>query len=181
MKVCSVVAGVGVEHAVEAEVDGAAVVVGGAAEVVPVEDRGFVGEDRLLGVGVVDGEAAELVVLAGGPGSGAGVGVGVVEVDVMVGAEVGIEGDAEQPALARGVDIEVERGPGGAVGVDELDVAALFEDEQPAVGREIHRRRRGQAAGHQRLRESAGQRGRHPSRFQPLHRERLEMPECASR
>ena len=79
-----VVAGVGVEHAVEAEVDRAAVVVGGRAQVVPVEDRGFVREDRLLRVGVVDGEPAELVVLAGRPGRRAGIGVGVVQVDEVI-------------------------------------------------------------------------------------------------
>src|SRR5437764_1261780 len=82
--------GGGVEHAVGAEVDVAAVVVGGATEVVPVEDRGLAAERRLLRVAVVDGEAAELIVLAGGPGRGPGAGVGVIEVDEVVRAVIGV-------------------------------------------------------------------------------------------
>ena len=90
-------------------------------------------------VGVVDGEPAELVVLAGRPRRRAGIGVGVIQVDEVVRAEVGVEGDAEQPAFALRVDVQVERGPGRAVAADELDVPRLFEHEQPAVGGELHR------------------------------------------
>ena len=92
-----VVPGVGVEHAVQAEVDRPAVVVGGGAQVVPVEDGGLVGEDRLRGVRVVDGEPAELVVRAGGPGRRAGVRVGVIEVGVMVGGEPGSKAIPSRP------------------------------------------------------------------------------------
>ena len=115
-----------------------------ATQIVQVEDGGFVGEDRLLRVGVVDGEAADLVVFAGGPRGRAGIGVGVIQIDVMVRAEAGVEGDAQQAAFAARVDVAECR----AVQVvpslwTSLTLPALLEHEQAAVGREFHRRRRG--------------------------------------
>src|SRR5262249_33042781 len=149
----NVVAGGRVEHAVGAEVDRAAVVVGGAAERVPVEDRRLGGEQRLLRVGVVDCETAKLVVLPSSPGGGAGGGVGVVQVGEVVGSEGGVEGDAQEAALAGRIDIQVQGGEGAAVGVDELHVAALLQHEEPTVGGELHRGRACQAGGDGRVGE----------------------------
>ena len=52
----------------------------------------------------------------------------------MVRAEVGIECDAQEAALAARVGRELQGRPGRAVAVDELDVARLLEHEEPAVG-----------------------------------------------
>jgi hypothetical protein len=152
-----VVAGVGIEHAVEAEVDRAPVVVGGRAQVVPVEDRGLVLENRAGRVGVVQGEPAELVVLARRPGRPARTGVGVIQVDEVIRRERGVKRDAEQAALPLRIDAQMESGPGRAVSPDELDVPRLFEHEQAAVGGEFHRRGAVQSAGDRSLGEPGGQ------------------------
>ena len=148
--------------------DRAAVVVGGADQVVQVEDGSFAGERRLLGVGVIDGETADLVMFAGGPGCGAGIGVGVVQVDEMVRAVIGVEGDAEQAALATGVDVQAEGGLGRAVTVDELDVAPLFEDEEPTVGRKLHRGGAAQPRNDRGFGEAGRQSRQGQAPFQPL-------------
>ena len=70
------------------------------------------------------------------------------------------------------VDVQVERGPGRAVAADELDVAALLEDEQPAVGRELHRGGAAQPRDDRGLGEAGRQRRRGPPPLQPLEPKR---------
>ena len=126
----------------------------------------FVREGGLLGVGIVDREAAQLIVLAGRPGRCAGVGVGVVQISEVVGREVWIEGDAEQAALAGRIHVQMERGEGRSVVVNQFDVPALFKNEQAPIGREFHRRGTIEAGCDQRLGESAEQVRRRRSLFQ---------------
>ena len=80
-----------VELAVGAEVHGAAVVVGGDEQRVEVEEDDLAPGRRHV---AVRGEAAHPVVDGRRGGR-------VVDVDELVGREVGIEGDAQQAALAR--------------------------------------------------------------------------------
>ena len=135
----------GVELAVGAEGERAAVVVGGAAEVVELEDDDFAAGHRDVAVG---GEAADAVVDGRRRRR-------VVDVDEVVRRKVRVEGDAEQAALARGVDGEGENGVGEQRAVlDHAQAAALLADEQPAVGRELHRGGRGKSRGDCHFRES---------------------------
>ena len=164
-----VVAGVGVEHAVEAEVDRAAVVVGGRAQVVPVEDRGLVREDRLLRVGVVDGEPAELVVLAGGPGRrrrdwgwcNTGRRSGSMRTRGRRRCRAARARRCESTFRWRAV--QVVPSPRTS-----LTLPRLLEHEQPAVGGELHRRGAAQPGDDRGLGEPGGQRRRRAPRLQRL-------------
>ena len=114
-----------VELAVGAEVQGAAVVVGGAAEVVEVEEDGLAAGHGHVAVG---GEAADAVVDGGRGG-------GVVDVDEVVGREVGVEGHAQQAPFAGRVDGHgQERRRQQRAVLDDPQLPALLADEQAAVG-----------------------------------------------
>ena len=125
--------------------------IGRAAQVVEVED-----DDLAAGHGdvAVGGEAADAIVNGGRRRR-------VVDVDELVGREVRIEGDAEQAALADGVDGECKkrRRQQRAV-LDDAQPAALLGDEEAAVGRELHRGRTRQAARDERFGEPVGHRRR---------------------
>jgi hypothetical protein len=68
-----------------------------------------------------------------------GAGGGVVDVDVAVGAELRVDGDPEQPAMAElGVHRRVHRHPGGRrrqerPALDDPQRPGLLGDEPPAV------------------------------------------------
>src|SRR5262249_58515572 len=83
---------------------------------------------------------------------------GVVDVDEMVRGEVRINGDAEQAALdlIDGRDGQGGRGQQRAV-LDDADVAALFEDEDAAVGGGTQGGRVRESGGDLRLREPGRQ------------------------
>ena len=81
-----------VQLAVGPEVQRAAVVVGRTAEVVQIEEDRLAARHRDV---AVRRESADAVVDGGCSGR-------VVDVDVVIGREVGIEGESEQAALARG-------------------------------------------------------------------------------
>ena len=89
----------------------------------------------------------------------------VIEVDVVVGhAEVGVERDADQPAVAGVLRRQVgERGRQQLPVLDDLDLPAALQDEDPAVRRDLETRRAVQAvADHQRGLEVLGRRGGSP-------------------
>ncbi len=71
----------------------------------------------------------------------------VGEVDPAVSGEVGVDGDAEQAAVALVEDLrlEVQDLPADAV-LDEVEPAALLGDQHPAVGQERHIGRHDEAA-----------------------------------
>ena len=127
-----VVADGDVELAVGPEVDGAAVMVRGRAEVVQFQDDRLASRHRHV---AIRGESADAVVDRRR-------GRGVIDVHILIAGEVRIEGHAQQAALTGGVDgegDEVLREQGAVL--DHPQPSALLADEQPPVGREGHRRR----------------------------------------
>jgi hypothetical protein len=140
IRTAQVVAGRHVELSVRPEPHVPAVVHRAVAQRVVVDQDDFAGRaDRVP----ADGEAADPVV-RGRRRAG-----GVEEVEVAVGGECGVEGEADEPAAAAGLHRQSERRgrEQGAV-LDDADVAALLEDEQPPVRGELHRVRRPQRIGH---------------------------------
>jgi hypothetical protein len=128
-------------------VDGAAVVVRRGREVVEVEDRHLAPRDCDVARG---GEAADPVMQCRRRG-------GVVDVDVAVRGERRVECDAEQAALAAGVDRDgQERLREQRAVLDHPETTALLGDEQSPVGSERHRRRRGEAGRDRSLGEPVG-------------------------
>lgn len=124
-----------------AEVYGAAVVVGGAAQVVEPEDEPRAACD---GPVAVRGNANHPVVCrVGGRRLPR-----VVEVDVVIIGEGRVEGDAQQAALARGVYLarDIYERRQGPVRLQHPKHAALFGHEEPALWRKVHRRRVREAA-----------------------------------
>src|SRR4051812_33956460 len=85
----------------------------------------------------------------------------VVDIDKTVLREVWVEGYAEQPALARRVNVEGCKWFVKKLAVlDDTQPSVLLADEQTPVGRERHRSRARQTFGHAPLRKALGQRGR---------------------
>ncbi len=143
------VAGGGPQHPVGAEGERAAVVVGGG---------GDAGEDRLgRGLVVREVERGDPVVLLGG----------VVEEQRRVVLELGGDGQAEQAALARGVDLDgadlLGFGGGAVLGDgDREDAAGLaLADQGRAVGQERQAPRHFEALGDD-VHERGGLLGRAP-------------------
>ena len=126
--------------------DRAAVVVGGGTQRVEIHQyeltagRGGVagGVAGRVGVDIDRGEPADAVVHARPRHR-------VVDVHVAVAEEAGVERDAEQPALAVGINGlgEERRGqelPGPLRrGLDDAEAPVLLANEQPPVRRELHR------------------------------------------
>lgn len=139
-----------------------------AAEVIEVENRSLSAERGVLWVRVIDREAAELVVRAGRRAGRSW--VRVVEVDEMVGIVIGIEGDSEKAALTAGIYRQLQCRGRCAVRADELYAASLFENKEPAIGRELHAGRCAQAGNERALGEAQRQySGRQISRLQGPH------------
>ena len=148
-----VVADGDVELAVLSKVDRAAVVVRGAAQRlhVQIDEDDLAPGSRDVAAG---GEPADAVV-------NVRAGRGVVDVYVLVAVERRIERDAEDSALADGVDRQREKRLVQQRAVlDDADLPGLEAHEQPAVRRKRHRGRIGQAADDQALREAGRQRRR---------------------
>ena len=139
-----------VELPVEAEVQRAAVVIGRRRQIIQIQEREAAPRDRHVAVGRV---APDAIV-------GRRSRHGVVDVDILVGHEVGIERDAEEPSLSGGVDRQrKERSREQSAILDHPQVAALLAHEHPAVRSDRHRRRAGET-GDKRLGESRRQRCR---------------------
>jgi hypothetical protein len=139
-----------VELAVEAEVQGTAIVVGGEGEIVQLE------KNRLaagFGDVPVGREAADPVVPRVAHDR-------VIDVHVLIGREVRIERDAEQAPLTRGVHGKGdERGRQQSAVLDDPERAALLADEDAFVRSDRHRRRVRQSPD-VRLREASRERRR---------------------
>jgi len=130
-------------------VDGAAIVVDGAAQGVELEEDGLAAGHRLVPTG---GEPADAVPAWRGL-------KGVIDVHAVVGGEVRVKGDPKQPPLPDRVDDagEVEERPGEENAVfDDDEATTLLGDEDAAVGSDVHRRWAGDASRHQRLGEASG-------------------------
>src|SRR5262249_24569784 len=128
-----------------------------------VEQDLFTAGDGDVRVGGAGGEAADAVDRRAAVG-------GVVDVDEVVTGEVWVEGDGVQPSLEEGVDGDAEKGrrQQGAVRRDDAHLSALFGDEQPPVGRELHRGRCVQSTGEGTLGEASGKGRRLDTVFQFL-------------
>ena len=136
-----------VELLIGPEGERAAIMVGGT-EVLEIEQDDFAGRRRDVAVG---GEAADPVVYGR-------TGRRVVDVDELVDGKVGIERHAEQAALTRRTDGHGEKRRAQKCAVlDDAQPSALLADEEPAVGRELHRGGVAQAAGDERFSETGGQ------------------------
>ena len=135
----------GVELAVWPERERAAIVIGGATQVVEVEQNLLASGRGNVAIG---GEPADAIVNGRGRRR-------VVDVDELIGRELRIEGDAEQAALADGADGDrQERRRQQDAVLDDAKAAALLRHEQTPVGRELHGGRTGQAARDERFAES---------------------------
>ena len=145
-------AGIDVEIAVrsEPEPSGIVVAVGGGPDV----EHQLAGSVRHVRIG--RHLVAEHFVL--------GAGRGAIDVEQPVAGIVRIEGKAEQPALARGVDRDGEKGRGEDrpdIQVEDLDRAGLLDDEQPAgvAGRRRDVERQVESARDPRRRDGGGRIG----------------------
>ena len=139
-----------VQLAVGAEVNGAAIVIGGA-ERFQVEQNNLAAGDRDIPIG---GEPADAVVDVRRGG-------GVVDVHESIDRESRIERDAEQTPLACGADRQRhERRRQQRSVLDDAQRSALLADEQPAIGRKRHCGGSIQAPGDDRLDKPLRQRGR---------------------
>jgi hypothetical protein len=141
-----------IELAVGAEVDGAAVVVGRAGEVLEIDHHVLAAGHRHV---AVRREAADAVVNRRRRGR-------VVDVHELIRLKGRVEGDAEQAALAVGVDRDrrERRRQQRSGRRDDPKRSPLLADEQPSVRRKGHRRRPQEAVRDHRLGEAAGQRRR---------------------
>ena len=143
----------GIEHPVRAEVHGAAVVVGRAAQVVEVEDDNF-SLRRVCDI-PVGFEAADAIVDGRRRG-------GVIHVHVLVGREVRIEGHTQEATFPGGIHRHADEWRRKERSVlDDAQLPGLIGHKEPAIGRKLHgRRRRGQAVHEQHILEPGGKAGR---------------------
>ena len=141
-----------VQLAVGAEVQRTAVMIGGARQRIQVEQIDLAARHGHVAVG---GEATDAVVRHRCRGR-------VIDVDEMIGRKGGVERNADQAALAGGIDGQAdERRRQKMAGiVDHAQAAALLGHEDPSVGRQLHRRRSIQAGSEHRLAEAWRQAGR---------------------
>ena len=112
--------------------DRAAVVVGRAAEIVEFENYDFTAGVRHVWVGHAGGETTDAIV-------NLGCGRGVVNVDEIVRGEVRIEGDAQQAALAIGINRQRHKGCCQQRAIsDNPQLSALLANKDAAVRRKSH-------------------------------------------
>ena len=133
MRVCAV--GVlpyaDVELAVWAEMDRAAIVVGGGAEVVEIQDNDFAA--RCSGI-AGRGKPANSVVNWRRRNR-------IINVEVMIGGEIRIERDSEKAAFAGGIDRKADEWCAEQHTVfDHAQLPTLLTDKKPSIWGERHRR-----------------------------------------
>jgi hypothetical protein len=132
---------------IRAEVQRAAIMIRGAAEVIQPQDERLAAGDR----GVTFGREPAHAVVPRGRADG------VINVNEAVRAEVRIERDAEQAALAHGIDADRdERCRQQDTVLDDAKLTILLADEDPAIRREGHGCRAGDPARDKRLGEPRG-------------------------
>ena len=142
-----------IQHSINAEVHGAAVVIGRAAQVVELEEDELTARDGHVAVGR---EAADAVVNRWRGGR-------VEHIHELVRGEVRIERHAQEPALAGRIDGQADEGRREQRSVlDDAQLPALLRHEQPPVGSELHGRGIRQAADHQHVLEPWRQVRRRP-------------------
>ena len=149
-----------VQLAVQAEMQAAAVVVGGSRQGIEIEQIHLAARHRQVAVG---GEAADAVMHHRRRGR-------VININEVVGGEGRVQSDADQAALPRGIDRhgDERRGQEVAGVVDYPQAAALLGHKDPPVRRRFHGGRAGQPRAERHLGEARRQDSRHQAVLQPF-------------
>ena len=131
--------------------DGAAVVIGRGAQMIQREN---IDSTRRIGRSPVHRVPTDLIER----GRGAGGRDGVIEIDEVIGIKVGIVGDPDQAALAIRIHVERKHRRRQHHPVhDQAHHTGFHRHEQLTVRQDVHRRRRAESTGHDRLGKTAGQ------------------------